>query len=56
VGARKKLNGAFICGSLGAAAIAGLLTQSVAVFLIVAAVLVGLNLYTGEIRPNKKGW
>ena len=55
MGARKKLNGAFICGSLVVAAIAGILTQSVVVFLIGAIVLIGLNLYTGEIRTGKRG-
>jgi hypothetical protein len=56
VGARKKLNGAFMCGSLVIAAIAGFLTQSFAVFLIGAIVLISLNFYTGEIRPGKRGW
>ena len=56
VGARKKLNGAFMCGSLVIAAIAGFLTQSFAVFLIGTLVLVALNFYTGDIRPGKRGW
>ena len=56
MGARKKLNGAFICGSLIVATVAGLITHSFAVFLIGAAVLVGLNFYTGDVRPGKRGW
>ena len=56
VGARKKLNGAFLCGSLIIAAIAGFVTQSFAVFLFGAVLLVALNLYTGDIRPGKRGW
>jgi hypothetical protein len=56
MGARKKLNGAFICGSLIVATVAGLITHSFAVFLIGAAVLVGLSFYTGDIRPGKRGW
>jgi hypothetical protein len=56
MGARKKLNGAFIGGSLIFAAVAGLVTHSFAVFLIGAAVLVGLNFYTGDVRPGKRGW
>jgi hypothetical protein len=56
VGARKKLNGAFVGGSLVIAAIAGFLTQSFVVFLIGAIVLIGLNLYTGDIRTGKRGW
>ena len=55
MGARKKLKGAFMCGSLVIAAIAGFLTQSVVVFLIGAILLIGLNLYTGEIRTGKRG-
>jgi hypothetical protein len=56
VGARKKLNGAFIGGSLIIAAIAGFLTQSFVVFLIGAVVLIAFNFYTGDIRTGKRGW
>ena len=55
MGARQKLNGAFAGGSLVIAAIAGFLTQSLAVFLIVAIVLIGLNFYAGDIRTGKRG-
>jgi hypothetical protein len=56
VGARQKLNGAFVGGSLIIAAIAGFVTQSFVVFLISAIALIGLNFYTGDIRPGKRGW
>ena len=45
-----------MCGSLVIAAIAGFLTQSFLVFLITAIVLIGFNLYTGDIRTGKRGW
>ena len=56
MGARKKLNGAFLGGSLIIAAIAGFLAQSFVVFLIGAIVLIGLNFYTRDIRSGKGGW
>ena len=54
--ARQKLNGAFVGGSLVIAGIAGFMTQSFAVFLIGAIVLIALNFYTGDIRKGKRGW
>jgi len=53
MGAREKLNAAYIGGSLLLAAIAGALTDSGLVFLIAAAVLLALNLHSGDIRPTK---
>jgi hypothetical protein len=53
MGAREKLNAAYLAGSLLTAAIAGALTGSFAVFIIAAVVLVALNVQSGEIRPGK---
>ncbi len=53
MGARNELNKVHIVGSLGAAGILGLLTGSVAVFLIASAALLGASLFTGEIRPHQ---
>jgi hypothetical protein len=44
MGARQKLN----------AAIAGLIAETWLVFVLVLAVLVGANVYAGEIRPTKR--
>ncbi len=48
--ARHKLNQAVIQGCLIVAALVGLLFQSWTVFLLAAAVLVGLSVHSGEIR------
>lgn len=56
MGARKKLNQAFIGGSLIMATAAGAVAQSWAVFLIAAIVLIALSLYAGDIRTGKRGW
>jgi hypothetical protein len=56
VGAREKLNEAFAIGSLLVAAVAGYATGSFLVFLIATAVLIGANLYSGDIRPGKRRW
>ena len=48
--ARHKLNQAVIQGCLIVAALVGLLFQSWLVFLLTAAVLVGLSISSGEIR------
>ena len=50
--ARKKINHAFVNGSLLMAGLAGLATGSWAVFAGVLAVSVALNLYSGNIRPT----
>ncbi len=50
--ARHKLNAAVLNGAIAAALVVGLLTQSVAVFLIVLAVLLVGALHSGELRPN----
>jgi hypothetical protein len=51
--ARKKLNTAYVTGSLVVAGFIGLMTQSLAVFVIVLAVLVALHFYEGNIRIDK---
>jgi hypothetical protein len=53
--ARKKLNSIHVTGALVVAGIAGLATGSWAVFLIGAAVLLGLGCYSGNIRPRGRG-
>ena len=52
-GARQKLNQIYVNGSLLLAALAGWLTQSWPVFFLALAVLLGLGLYTQEIRLGK---
>jgi len=51
--ARLKLNVAFFHGSFLLAAVVGGLTQSWPVYFVTLAVLLGVNLYAGEIRPQK---
>lgn len=57
--ARHKLNAAVLNGALCVALTAGLVTESVAVFLAVLAVLLVGALHSGELRPesrrNKRG-
>ena len=53
MGARQKLNIAYLDGSILLAALAGWLTQSWPVFLLTLAALLGLNLYRHQIRPQK---
>jgi hypothetical protein len=55
MGARQELNKIHIVGSFGVAAILGLLTGSVAVFVIAGAALIGAALCTEEIRPRSRG-
>lgn len=55
MGARKKLNQAFIGGSLIMAAAVGAVVHSWGVFLIAAVVLIALSLYAGDIRTGKRG-
>lgn len=50
IGARHKLNVAFVNGALIVAALAGLVFQSWVVFAVVAVVLVGAAIYCGDIR------
>jgi hypothetical protein len=55
MGARNELNKVHIVGSLGVAGILGLVTGSVAVFVIAGAAMIGAVLCTGEIRPRQGG-
>lgn len=52
MGARHKLNQAALNGCLIAGGLVGLLSRSWLVFFIATAVLVGLSLHGGEIRPH----
>ena len=54
MGAREKLNEAYVMGSLFLAAVAGAISGSWMVFIIAAAILLGLNLHAGDIRPRKR--
>lgn len=51
--ARRKLNQFHTLGNALLAAIAGLSTGSWMVFLLVLAILMGLSLHAGEIRPKE---
>lgn len=55
MGARQKLNQAFVTGSVLLAITAGLVAQSWLVFFGALAALLASNLYLGEIRPRKNG-
>ena len=55
MGARQKLNANYFNGSLCLAGLAGWLAQSWAVFFLVLAVLLGINIYRNEIRPPPRG-
>ena len=48
--ARKKLNSAYLTGSLIIAGITGGITGSWTIFLVATTILVGVNLYNDEIR------
>ncbi|MDB5337363.1 MAG: hypothetical protein JWN70_2982 [Planctomycetaceae bacterium] len=52
MGARQKLNGITIQACLIVGGVIGLVLQSWLVFFLASAVLLGLSLYGGEIRPN----
>lgn len=54
MGARQKLNQAYLTGSVLVAGIAGWLMQSWMVFIFALLVLVGLSLYAGEIRMRRR--
>jgi hypothetical protein len=54
MGARQKLNAAYVEGGLIVAALLGALAGSWIVFAAAAAVLIGLGLHGGEIRPRSR--
>ena len=53
MGAREKLNAAYISGSLVLAALVGAMTESWTVFFMTAVILLALNVHSGDIRPRK---
>jgi hypothetical protein len=55
VNARLKLNRFHTMTCLAIAGIASLATQSVSVFVVLLVMLIGLNLYSGEIRVGTRG-
>ena len=56
MGARQKLNEAYVNGALIIAGIAGLVTESWTVFIIAAAVLIGASTYSGGIRTKSRNY
>jgi hypothetical protein len=52
MGARKKLNGAYLTGSLVLAGLAGLASGSWLVFGVGLALIVGVNVVSGNIRSG----
>ena len=50
MGAREKLNRVHAIGSLGVAALLGLASGSVAIFVLAGVVMIGVSVYAGEIR------
>jgi hypothetical protein len=52
--ARNKLNIAFFQGSLLIAGLLGLALRSCSLFVVALIALVLVNLYAGNIRPNKR--
>ena len=55
MGARHKLNQAYLNGSLLMAGAIGWATESFATFIVVLGALVILSLHSGDIRPNQRG-
>jgi len=54
MGARGKLNEAFLLGSALLAGVVGTLVESWLVFFVALGVLLGLNLYVGDIRLKRR--
>ncbi len=52
MGARQKLNNAFINGALLIGAVAGWVFKSWAVFVVTAVVLIAGAVYCGDVRPG----
>jgi len=52
MGARQKLNSAFFNGAILLGVTFGMATQSIIVAICVFALVVGMSLYSGEIRPT----
>ena len=56
MGARQKLNQAFVTGSLITAAVVGFLAQSWWAFMVTAAILLVLNLHKGRNSTPHNHW
>lgn len=54
MGARQKLNKIHLAGDIALAAITGLLAGSWWMFLVGVAVMVALDLHTGDVRPKQE--
>lgn len=54
MGARNKLNQAYATGSLIFGTVAGVVTQSWTIFMVVSAVGLAMNFFGGDIRPGSK--
>jgi hypothetical protein len=54
MGARSKLNGAYVAGGLILATIAGTITQSFGVFVVVMIISIVADLASGNIRPHQR--
>ena len=52
--ARKKLNSAYVVGSLVLSGVVGLMTESWIAFFILLALSLASNFYEGNIRPNSR--
>lgn len=55
MGAKYKLNSAYLNGAIVVAGLAGLVTGSPAVFVVGLALLVGSSIWAGEIRGSGGG-
>ena len=53
MGAREKLNEAYVAGSLLSCSRCGRADGIVVVFIITAMILLALNLHSGDIRPSR---
>jgi len=55
LGARTKINGSCVLGSLTIAGLIGGLTASWTIFAVAGAVLIATSVYAGDIRLRKRG-
>lgn len=54
MGARQKLNRFHLVGDIFVAALVGILAQSWIAFFLALAVLLGLDMHTGAVRPRRR--
>jgi len=52
--ARHKLNQAFLNEALFYAALLGVITESLAVALVLLAIIIAAGIHSGDIRPDKR--